>query len=59
MEKIKEDLRNSKLPLSQIAYENGFPDYYQFSAFFKKKAGVSPKNFRKVAHVNSADDEEN
>ncbi|MBQ9482232.1 MAG: helix-turn-helix transcriptional regulator [Clostridia bacterium] len=46
LEHIKDDLRSTSAPLTQVAYENGFSDYYQFSAFFKKNVGVSPKEFR-------------
>lgn len=46
LEKIKKALKETNLPLSLVAYENGFSDYYQFSTFFKKKMGVSPKEYR-------------
>lgn len=32
--------------VSEIAYEIGFSDLQSFSRFFKKKEGVSPKNYR-------------
>ncbi len=47
---IKNDLANSNKPLEQIARDSGFADYYQFSAFFKKKAGISPKQYRNDNH---------
>jgi len=48
LERICDLLSNSILPLSQVAFETGFPDYYHFSAFFKSKTGVSPKDYRKT-----------
>lgn len=39
-------LKNSFLPLNKIATNSGFKDYYQFSVFFKKKTGLSPKIYR-------------
>ena len=46
LEHIKEDLEKTQIPLTQIATDNGFSDYYQFSAFFKKQTGFSPREYR-------------
>lgn len=50
LEHIKEDLEKTKIPLTQIASDNGFGDYYQFSAFFKKHTGISPRDYRNLHH---------
>lgn len=47
LDRIKSQLSDTAIPLSEIANENGFSDYYQFSAFFKGKTGVSPTEYRK------------
>ncbi len=39
-------LRDSQLPLQEIAIQLGFADQYYFSSFFKKKCGKSPKEYR-------------
>jgi YesN/AraC family two-component response regulator len=39
-------LRETDLPLSQIASETGFYDAFYFSKMFKRFKGVSPKMFR-------------
>lgn len=46
LEYAESALKNSFLPLHEIAVNSGFEDYYQFSVFFKKKTGLSPKVFR-------------
>ena len=51
LERIRDRLINSAIPLSEIAVECGFGDYYQFSAFFKRREGLSPKEFRKRFQV--------
>lgn len=53
LEHIKEDLETTKLPLAQIASDNGFSDYYQFSAFFKNKTGISPRGYRALHQKNN------
>ena len=47
IEKIKQLISETALPLTQIAEDTGFKDYYQFSAFVKKHTAQSPKQFRK------------
>lgn len=39
-------LRNSQQNLTQIAQAIGFQDQFSFSHFFKKAAGLSPRQFR-------------
>ena len=46
LEYAESALKNSFLPLNKIATNSGFEDYYQFSVFFKKKTGLSPKVYR-------------
>ncbi len=44
--KAKDLLLNSELPISQICYEIGFNDLSHFNRVFKKKVGCSPSEFR-------------
>jgi len=46
IEKIKQLLLETTLPLTQIAEDTGFKDYYQFSAFVKKHTHRCPKELR-------------
>lgn len=45
----KRILAYSSLPISQIAYELGYEDPNYFARFFKRKAGMSPGEFRKLS----------
>jgi AraC family transcriptional activator of pobA len=49
MLEAKRLLRHSKLQIQEIAYEIGYDDIQTFSRFFKKKAGVSPSEFKELA----------
>ena len=42
----KSMLENSNLRISEIAYTVGFDDQYYFTRIFKKRVGMSPKEFR-------------
>lgn len=42
----KKELTETLTRISDIASNTGFKDYYQFSAFFKKATGLSPRAFR-------------
>jgi two-component system response regulator YesN len=42
----KQLLRTTNLLCSEIAYRSGFNDSHYFSVFFKKKTGLSPRQFR-------------
>jgi AraC-like DNA-binding protein len=48
--KAKELLTASNLNISEIAYSLKFENAGQFSTFFKKKAGITPSEFRERAH---------
>jgi AraC-like DNA-binding protein len=43
----KELLRNTALPIKQIAEDSGFKDSFYFSRLFLKETGLSPRDFRK------------
>lgn len=43
----KSKLLKTKLPISQIAYSLGFEYPTYFTRFFRKKTGLSPKDFRR------------
>jgi len=47
IEKAKELLSNTELPISEIAYETGFQDSLYFTRLFKNKIGVPPTTYRK------------
>lgn len=46
--KAKEYLKNTNLPISEIAFRTGFSDDSNFICLFRKKEGVSPLRFRKI-----------
>lgn len=46
LEHAAEFLLSTDDPISQISYAVGFTDPFYFSRLFKKKFGISPKNFR-------------
>lgn len=43
---IKRDIFSSTLSLKEVAYENGFDEVTNFTKFFKKHTGLSPKAFK-------------
>ncbi len=47
LQKAKDLLANSSLPIYEVASFCGFEDEYYFSNFFKKHMGISPTAFRK------------
>ena len=49
LKKATELLLETKIPISQIAYEIGFSYPLNFSRIFKKYYGASPENYRKNA----------
>lgn len=46
--KSKELLKNTSLPISEIAYRTGFASDSNFIYFFKKEEGISPLKFRNI-----------
>ncbi|MDL2257071.1 helix-turn-helix domain-containing protein [Bacteroidales bacterium OttesenSCG-928-I14] len=46
LNEAKQRLKNTDMPVSEIAFQLGFEDPSYFSRFFKKKTGVSPVEFR-------------
>lgn len=48
IEKSKELLSHTEMPISEIAYETGFQDPLYFTRLFKKKTGESPSSFRNI-----------
>ena len=46
LNKARELLKNTDLPISQLAYQCGFTDSNYFARVFKEQQGVSPRRFR-------------
>ena len=47
MEKARELLETSKLPITDVAYQVGYYNYTSFNRVFKKTFGTSPQGYRK------------
>ncbi len=47
MSKLRQELLNTNRSLRELSEEYGFCDAYYLSAFFKKRAGVSPSLYRR------------
>ena len=56
MEKARELLLTSSLPIVEVAEQTGYTDYFYFSKLFKKIFGVSPTVFRKTPLGGAAED---
>lgn len=46
LEKAKKLLRGTEIPIKNICHDLGFSEESNFSAFFRKHTGVSPREFR-------------
>ena len=56
MERIKNELANTDLPLQDIAARYGFSDYKYFLKYFRYHEGVSPTRYRRLfcnTHLNN------
>jgi AraC family transcriptional regulator len=49
LERAMEQLRTSRSPLAEIAVANGFADQSHFSNLFRRKIGVTPSRYRRLA----------
>jgi YesN/AraC family two-component response regulator len=43
---VKNLLKNTELKIGDLAEKAGFTDYNYFSKVFRKKAGISPREYR-------------
>ena len=57
LQRAKELLLNTQMSVSEIAYELTFDTTGQFSTFFKQRAGMTPKDFRKTARPETDSEE--
>jgi AraC family transcriptional regulator len=48
LERAKQMLADGRSPIIEIAYEVGYANPSQFSAFFRKRTGLSPTEFRRT-----------
>jgi YesN/AraC family two-component response regulator len=49
--KAKEMLTHTYYNISEIAFSVGYNDYYAFIKSFKKKTGLTPKQYRKMNFI--------
>ena len=49
IERAKQQLRNSRSRLAEIAAANGFADQSHFSRLFRQYTGTTPSRFRREA----------
>jgi AraC family transcriptional regulator len=50
LERAKSMLADGRSPIIDIAFEIGYANPSQFSAFFRKRTGLSPSEFRRTVH---------
>ena len=55
MEKAKELLICTSMKTSEVGFEVGYRDPHYFSYIFKKSAGMSPKEYRRIKKENAKD----
>lgn len=48
LDKIKECIVHTELPLTQIAYLNGYSSVFHLSRQFKSHTGITPSHFRQI-----------
>jgi len=53
LNKAKELLTSTSLNINEIAYHTGFESIFYFSKLFKKKNGISPKEYRNAEESNN------
>lgn len=53
LNKAKELLTSTSLSVNEIAYHTGFESIFYFSKLFKKKNGISPKDYRSYSHIST------
>lgn len=53
LEHVKRGLRDSELTVKELSEQAGFPDYQHFCKTFKKKVGVSPREYRRTLEKNN------
>jgi AraC family transcriptional regulator len=51
LDRAKRLLTEGRVPIIEIAYEVGYSNPSQFSAFFRKRTGLSPTQFRRVTQT--------
>ena len=49
IERAMEQLRSTRIPLAAIAAATGFADQSHFSNLFRRRVGISPSHYRKLA----------
>ncbi len=50
LEKAEQMLKNSSLPITQVAFHVGYEDPLAFSKMFKQRRSISPTEYRKIYH---------
>lgn len=55
IDRLRELLRHTELPLSEVALEAGFGDQSQMTTAFRRATGVTPREFRRMVRGTSPD----
>lgn len=54
LDKIKECIVHTELPLTQIAYLNGYSSVFHLSRQFKHHTGITPSHFRRLNRIDKS-----